>query len=1053
MAQSASKLFQSFRCCSPIIDSLSSLPMFLNNILDIVKSLSEATGKSKHLIQEPLNHTQAAPVTKNNIDPEFLEQSQTVSPVATESVVPDSILNGQVLPTKCRGLKTLPQTPQDRNSSAQSAYIIQDPRQLSAANPSLIAKTKLPTLLARGKRKDCASKKTNPSQTMFLVPANLPIVYNKKHRTGSKQQPHLNVTNASGTHSHQHKRIGPLSVQQIIFSAPVLGGLTSVSTKQHSSSDSIKILISFIHNDKVQRVGGTKTLNEIVSLNGQRTVQTTLLGQYQLSSRSQSGVTQASDGQLKRFVFQNYQWVQAMVFAIEEINRNPDLLPNITLGFQIYDSCGNPLLALQGTLWMLTGQGKRILNYRCQRPGLLTGIVGDASSFCSIPLARVLGLYRHPQISYFATSPVLSDRNQFPSFFRTIPSDFFQSHGLAQLVIYFDWTWVGIITEDNDYGHLGAEILQRELHEAGVCVAFSENIILTRADRNVPHIVKIIQKSAANAVVVFGLDSHLVPLFDEIVMQNITGKTFIASEAWSTSALLSADKYFNILSGTIGLTIYSGEMPGFKEYVNNARPSDFPDDNYFKTFWATAFGCRWQDPEVLTVLWDNKTKSCTGEERIDSISGIYNELHHYIKRASFKDEFKKKDFFDSSGNPLAQYDIVHWQLGMDAKIQHRTVGRYDSSAPSGRSLHINSSTIVWPGSAQVRPFSICTPSCPSGFRKAAKEGLPACCFSCIQCSLGEIANQTDSVDCFKCPWNQWPNAKQNQCILKPTEFLSYEESLGTSLTVISLILSAVSIAILVLFIHYRNTPIVKANNRSLSYLLLLSLTLCFLCSVAFIGYPTEVKCLIRQVAFGISFALCISCILAKTIMVIVAFNATKPNSDLRRWVGPQLSYSVISGSTLIQVLLCASWLIISPPTSEFNIESQPGFIIIQCNEGSPMAFWGMLGYLGLLASISFIVAFMARKLPNSFNEAKLITFSMLAFLSVWLSFIPAYLSTKGKYMVALESFAILSSTFSLIFCIFVPKCYFILLKPAMNTKESLMGREERHRNKIKETYT
>ncbi|KAJ1080399.1 hypothetical protein NDU88_000611 [Pleurodeles waltl] len=371
----------------------------------------------------------------------------------------------------------------------------------------------------------------------------------------------------------------------------------------------------------------------------------------------------------------------------------------------------------------------------------------------STPLQNLCSYGVSIVISYFSTSPVLSDRNQFPSFFRTIPSDDFQSRGLAQLVIHFGWTWVGILAEDNDYGHYGAEILQKELHESGACVAFSEHIILSRADRNAPHIVQIVHRSAANVVVVFALDSHLVPLFDEMVRQNMTGKTLIASEAWSTSALLSIDKYLKLLSGTIGLAIYSGEMPGFKEYINNARPSNFPDDNYIKTFWATAFDCRWQDSEALPGSWDNKTKLCTGAERIDSVNGVYNDvtrprftynvyravyaisvalhdlnicqtprgpfhhgtcanvldfqpwqLYHYIKRARFKDEFQTKAFFDSSGNPLAQYDIVHWQLGTDAKLHHQTVGRYDSSAPTGRSLHINSSIILWAGSAQVRPF-------------------------------------------------------------------------------------------------------------------------------------------------------------------------------------------------------------------------------------------------------------------------------------------------------------------------------------------------------------
>ncbi|XP_073510931.1 extracellular calcium-sensing receptor-like [Phyllobates terribilis] len=710
-----------------------------------------------------------------------------------------------------------------------------------------------------------------------------------------------------------------------------------------------------------------------------------------------------------RFSFEVLQQFQALRFAVEEINTSPSLLPNTTLGFQVYDSCAAMHHELDGTQMLLTGRERGIPNYSCQEGPSIAAIIGHSISPYSILMAHMLGLYRYPQISHYSTSALLSDRSQFPSFFRTVPNDDFQSKGLAQLVMHFNWTWVGLVALSEDYGQQGIQVIKQELLKAGACLAFMGYILNSRQDKNAPFLTKIIRESSAKVIVIFSTDVEMVPLLNEMVKNNVIGKIFVASEAWSTSVLLSDSKYSSILSGSIGFSFHSSIIPNFEQYLNSIHPLQGPGGSW-------VYDCELLNLEMRTQLLNNSINMCAEK---DDLKSIYT---------SFSDVSSLR----GAHNLYAAIYVIAEALH-DFRTYHKTIGPFND-----KGFGIIENMKPW----QV-PYSVCSESCLPGFRQVMRRGQPICCFECLPCSQGEISNQTDSIVCMKCPWDHWPNLQKDRCIRKEIEFLSFEEPLGAALTASSIFSSSIPTSIFGLFFYFKKTPVVRANNFSLSCLLLGSLCLCFLCSLTFIGYPVPEKCLLRQATFGLAFALCVSCILAKTLMVVFAFMATRPGSEVKKLASPWVSYTIIIICIFLQFTLCILWISLSPPFPNQNINTKPGVIIIECNEGSTTAFWSMLGFLGLLATISFIVAFLARRLPDSFNEAKYITFSMLAFLSVWISFIPAYLSASGKYIVAMEIFAIQSSSWALVVCMFLPKCFIVLFRPMMNSREYLMGKTKK----------
>ncbi|XP_026220358.1 extracellular calcium-sensing receptor-like [Anabas testudineus] len=793
----------------------------------------------------------------------------------------------------------------------------------------------------------------------------------------------------------------------------------------------------------------------------------------------------------KGFDILGFKEAMTMAFAIDEINKNSTLLPNVTLGYSLYDTCGALIIGLSAALSLASGQEEQLMfQQNCLGSPPLLGIVGDSYSSNSIAISHVLGLYKMPIVSYFATCSCLTDRRRFPSFFRTIPSDAFQVHAMIQILKHFGWTWVGLIVTNDDYGLNVARSFQSALDQSGGgCLAYLEVLPWNNDPSELKRIVHVIKTSTARVVMVFVHKIHIIELMEEVVRQNVTGRQWIASEAWTSAAVVQTPRLMPYLGGTLGIAIRRGEIPGLRSFMLQIRPdqNDYKyENNIVKQFWEYSFKCTF-DPAVWV-----KTGAalCTGQEDIETLDtgllalsnlrpeynvykavyslayalddmlrcepgkGPFNgnscassqslepwQLVHYLQKVNFTTSFGDQVSFDEYGDVLPIYDIMNWLWLPDGRTKVQNVGEVKRSAFKGEELTIYEEKIFWNFEQRKPPQSVCSESCPPGTRMARKKGQPVCCFDCILCSEGKISNMSDSMECASCPEDFWSSPQRDRCIPKNTEFLSYHELLGICLTTTSLLGTFICAVVLGIFIYHRSTPMVRASNSELSFLILVSLKLCFLCSLLFIGRPMRWTCQLRHVAFGISFVLCVSCILVKTMVVLAVFKASKPGGGATlKWFGAVQQRGTVLVLTCIQAAICTAWIISASPAPHKNTQYYNDKIIYECVVGSTVGFAVLLGYIGLLAILSFLLAFLARNLPDNFNEAKLITFSMLIFCAVWVAFVPAYVNSPGKYADAVEVFAILASSFGLLVALFGPKCYIILLRPERNTKRAVMGR-------------
>ncbi|XP_022359834.1 G-protein coupled receptor family C group 6 member A isoform X2 [Enhydra lutris kenyoni] len=706
----------------------------------------------------------------------------------------------------------------------------------------------------------------------------------------------------------------------------------------------------------------------------------------------------------------------AMIHSIEMINNSP-LLSGVTLGYEIYDTCTEVTVAMAAALRFLSklNCSREMVEFKCDYSSYMPrvkAVIGAGYSEITMAVSRMLNLQLMPQVSYESTAEILSDKIRFPSFLRTVPSDFYQTKAMAHLIQKSGWNWIGIIATDDDYGRLALNTFAVQTAANNVCIAFKEVLPAFLSDDTLEvrineTLEKIIAEAQVNVIVVFLRQSHVFNLFSKAIERNIN-KIWIASDNWSTATKITTIPNVEKIGKVVGFAFRRGNMSSFHSFLQNLHI--FPSENNKALH------------EYAMLL-----SACAHVKDSDLSQCIANHSQGTLAYKANKDIERnfslRNDFLWDYTEPGLVHSVQLAVLALGFAIRDLCQAR-DCQNPYAFQ--------PW---EQIQ--SKCSKECSPGQMKKTTRNQHICCYECVNCPENHYSNQTDMDHCFLCNnETHWAPVRSTRCFEKEVEYLNWNDSLAVLLLALSLLGIMFVLAIGIIFTKNLNTPIVKSSGGLLvCYVILLCHFLNFASTGFFIGEPQDFTCKTRQTLFGVSFTLCISCILMKSLKILLAFSFDpKLQSFLKCLYQP---IPIIFTCTGIQVVICTLWLILAAPAVEENV-SLPRVILLECEEGSILAFGTMLGYTAILAFICFIFAFKGRKLPEHYNEAKFITFGMLIYFIAWIIFIPVYATTFGKYLPAVEIIVILISNYGILCCTFFPKCYVILCKQEANTKSAFL---------------
>ncbi|KAF7663315.1 hypothetical protein LDENG_00214130 [Lucifuga dentata] len=771
------------------------------------------------------------------------------------------------------------------------------------------------------------------------------------------------------------------------------------------------------------------------------------------------------------------QRVEAMMHTLDRINADPNILPNITLGCEIRDSCWHSAVALEQSIEFIRdtlvstededNQGKCAAEagsmlLQAKKP--IVGLIGPGSSSVAIQVQNLLQLFNIPQIAYSATSMDLSDKSLYKYFMRVVPSDMQQARAMVDIVKRYNWSYVSAIHTEGNYGESGMEAFKEMAAKEGICIAHSDKIYSNAGQQSFD---KLLQKlrghlPKARVVACFCEGMTVRGILMAMRRQRLVGEfLLVGSDGWADRYDVT-DGYQKEAAGGITIKLKSAYVTWFDDYYLNLKPDGNLRNPWFPEFWQHRFQCRLRGHPQENSIYN---RTCTWRESLRHhyaqdtkmgfvINAIYSmayglhamqqalcpgykglcdvmqpidgqQLLDFLMKTSFTGVSGETIHFDQNGDSPGRYEIMNFKHTGEDEYSYIHVGSWDQGG-----LKMNDEEI-WTNSSDIIQ-SVCSEPCQKAQIKVIRKGEVSCCWTCTPCKENEFV--FDEYTCRACILGSWPTDDLTGCEPIPVQYVRWGDPEPIAAVVFACLGLMATLFVTSVFIKFWDTPVVKSSSRELCYIILAGICLGYLCTFSLIIKPHVVYCYLQRLGIGLSPAMSYSALVTKTnrIARILAGSKKKICTKKPRFMSACAQLVIAFLLILLQLGIIVALLIIEPPQVIHDYPSIREVHLI-CNL-TTLGVVAPLGYNGLLILSCTFYAFKTRNVPANFNEAKYIAFTMYTTCIIWLAFVPIYFGSNYKIITMCFSVS-LSATVALC-CMFVPKVYIMLAKPEKNVRSA-----------------